>query len=127
MTTEQLSELHGRSTRKPPESRNKPRAEPVLLAAPEQPALVPAPPPAPVIAKPELKVVTIYLDDDDDDLLEGTTHIGRTTRPKVAISRSAIIRYALKELYARKTHEQIVEELRPRGGPYGVGIGRKRR
>lgn len=140
MTEQQTAHLaNHRRTRAelllPPQQQ--PRTGPVPVAGdqepeleqPEQPELVPAPaaPPAPVVVKPELKVVTIYLDDDDDDLLEATTHAARATPPKVAISRSAIIRHALKELYARKTPEQIVEDLRPRGGPYGVGIGRKRR
>ena len=76
-------------------------------------------------AKAALKVVTIYLEQDDDDFLETITHTGRTGRPKTAISRSAVVRLALERLHAQMSPNQIVEELRPRGDQHGTG--RKRR
>lgn len=78
-------------------------------------------------AKPALKVVTIYLEQDDDDFLETITHTGRTSQPKTAISRSAVVRLALERLHAQMTPEQVVDELRPRGDQPGTGTGRKRR
>lgn len=84
--------------------------------------------PAPQAAtKPALKVVTIYLEQDDDDFLETITHTGRTSQPKTAISRSAVVRLALERLHAQMTPEQVVDELRPRGDQPGTGSGRKRR
>ena len=84
----------------------------------------PAPAAAPR-AKAELKVVTVYLEQDDDDFLETITHTGRTSQPKTAISRSAVVRLALERLHAQLSPEQIVDELRPRGDT--PGTGRKRR
>jgi hypothetical protein len=77
--------------------------------------------------KPALKVVTIYLEQDDDDFLETITHTGRTSQPKTAISRSAVVRLALERLHTQMSPEQVVDELRPRGDQPGTGTGRKRR
>ncbi len=82
-------------------------------------------PPAQDKAKAELKVVTVYLEQNDDDFLETITHTGRTSRPKTAISRSAVVRLALERLHTQMSPEQIVNELRPRGDT--PGTGRKRR
>ena len=76
-------------------------------------------------AKPALKVVTIYLEQDDDDFLETITHTGRTSQPKTAISRSAVVRLALERLHTQMSPDQIVAELRPRGDT--TSTGRKRR
>ena len=76
-------------------------------------------------AKVALKVVTVYLEQDDDDFLETITHTGRTTQPKTAISRSAVVRLALERLHAQLSPDEIVNELRPRGSQHGTG--RKRR
>ena len=75
--------------------------------------------------KVALKVVTVYLEQDDDDFLETITHTGRTTQPKTAISRSAVVRLALERLHAQMSPDEIVNELRPRGSQHGTG--RKRR
>ena len=92
------------------------------------PAAKPAAGPAQqAAAKPALKVVTIYLEQDDDDFLETITHTGRTSQPKTAISRSAVVRLALERLHTQMTPEQVVDELRPRGDQPGTGTGRKRR
>ena len=69
--------------------------------------------------------MTVYLEQDDDDFLETITHTGRTSQPKTAISRSAVVRLALERLHAQMSPEQIVDELRPRGDT--PGTGRKRR
>jgi len=75
--------------------------------------------------KVALKVVTVYLEQDDDDFLEAITHTGRTTQPKTAISRSAVVRLALERLHAQLSPDEIVTELRPRGSQQSTG--RKRR
>lgn len=135
----------GRRTRDIPPPRNPARTSPVTLApVPDQPLTTPdsaatepvTPEPAAVAApanaepakaaeRPALKVVTIYLEQDDDDLLETITHIGRTSRPKVAISRSAVVRLALERLREQLAAGEIVDELSSRGDQQGVG--RKRR
>ncbi|WP_375424823.1 hypothetical protein [uncultured Friedmanniella sp.] len=144
----------GRRTRDIPPPRNPARAARVQLApVPEPAAEPPSPPetstdmaanpppaakpavssrpkatPAPVArpaAKSDLKVVTVYLEQDDDDFLETITHTGRTSRPKTAISRSAVVRLALERLHTQMSPAEIVDELRPRGE--NPGTGRKRR
>jgi hypothetical protein len=95
-----------------------------IAAAPSQRRRQAAGLPAPR-AKSDLKVVTVYLEQDDDSFLETITHTGRTSQPKTAISRSAVVRLALERLHAQMTPEQIVDELRPRGD--NPGTGRKRR
>ncbi|SDT01392.1 hypothetical protein SAMN04488543_2845 [Friedmanniella luteola] len=82
--------------------------------------LKPAPEPK-ARAKAELKVVTVYLEQDDDDFLETITHTGRTSQPKTAVSRSAVVRLALECLHTQMSPEQIVDELRPRGDTPGTG------
>jgi len=72
-------------------------------------------------------VVTVYLEQDDDDFLETITHTGRMSRPKVAVSRSAVVRLALGRLHTQMTAGQIIDELRPRGDQPRTGTGRKRR
>lgn len=79
----------------------------------------------PAKVKVALKVVTVYLEQDDDDFLETITHTGRTTQPKTAISRSAVVRLALERLHTQMRPDEIVNELRPRGSE--PGTGRKRR
>jgi len=147
--TDGLSQLaqRGRRTRDIPPPRNPARTVPVQIA-PAQPAPPPeateaAEPqpssPTPNVDQPaqqpdatprakpktDLKVVTVYLEQDDDNFLETITHTGRTSQPKTAISRSAVVRLALERLHAQMSPEQIVDELRPRGD--STTTGRKRR
>lgn len=81
-------------------------------------------------AKPELQQPTIkmsiYLEASDDVYLENIAHAGKTGTPKVAISRSAIVRLALERLANTMTTDEIVSELRGRGDEQ-QGSGRKRR
>ena len=107
------------ATSRPPVRKPKPRT-----ASAAELAAGPAPQAA---AKPALKVVTLYLEQDDDDFQETITHTGRTSQPKTAISRSAVVRLALERLHAQMTPEQVVDELRSRGDQPGTGTGRKRR
>lgn len=144
--TDGLSQLaqRGRRTRDIPPPRNPARTEPVPFEpTPAQPtghsqptalradsAVVEAGPhpvrtPAPAKSKVDLKVVTIYLEQNDDDFLETITHTGRTSHPKTAISRSAVVRLALERLHAQLTPDEIITELRPRGDQQQTG--RKRR
>lgn len=143
--TDGLSQLaqHGRRTREIPPPRNPARraavptartaetpaevedssSEPITEIA-IKPAGVPSAQAAPR-PKSDLKVVTVYLEQEGDDFLETITHVGRTSRPKTAISRSAVVRLALERLNRQMSPSEIIEELRPRGE--SSGTGRKRR
>lgn len=105
----------GRSATSSTTSKPEPESDPVPLLAATEGGKV----------KAALKVVTVYLEQDDDDFLEAITHTGRTTQPKTAISRSAVVRLALERLHAQLSPNEIVNELRPRGDQHGTG--RKRR
>src|SRR4051794_5693037 len=109
-----LDEQRQRRARSIPAPRNPPRSKPVgvvELAARSQPesASVGSTPPAPepepevppgkvpsgavAVQEPTVKM-SIYLEPGDDLYLEEIAHTGKTTRPRVAISRSAIVRLA---------------------------------
>lgn len=144
-----LDEKRKSRSRNIPSPRNPPRATPVQVAdlapAPTQPpppaaepeaatGEVPGSKPAvPVEAvssesvaqEPTIKM-SIYLEASDDLYLEEITHAGKTSRPRIAISRSAIVRLALERLAATMTAKEIVDQLRKTGNEH-QGAGRKRR
>src|SRR5690349_2458712 len=139
-----LDEQRQRRVRSIPAPRNPPRSKPVGIVEPsprsqdkpiEVDATVAAAEPAAEarFAKPSSAVaiqeptvkMSIYLEPSDDLYLEEIAHTGKTSRPRVAISRSAIVRLALEQLAKTMTTDQIVAELRGRGTQQGRG--RKRR
>lgn len=148
-----LDEKRKSRSRSIPSPRNPPRATPVQVAdlapatAPNQTeapvvepdpasAQVAAPRPAvaakekavapePAVQEPTIKM-SIYLEASDDLYLEEITHAGKTSRPRIAISRSAIVRLALQRLAATMTADEIVDQLRKTGDEH-QGAGRKRR
>jgi hypothetical protein len=138
-----LDEKRERRTRNIPSPRNPPRATPVEVAEliiPTRPT-APEPEPAPArttesraakVTMPEQTVqeptikMSIYLEASDDLYLEEITHAGKTSRPRIAISRSAIVRLALGRLAATMTTDDVVAELRKTGDEH-QGSGRKRR
>lgn len=79
----------------------------------------------PAVQEPTIKM-SIYLENSDDRYLEDITHAGKTSRERIAISRSAIVRLALQRLSETMTTDQIVAELRKSGEEHH-GKGRKRR
>ena len=146
-----LDEKRQRRARSIPAPRNPARTTPVQVVelaatepegpAPAEPAEVTTAPEkaptrpkaarsAPPQAKPEVQQPTIkmsiYLEASDDVYLENIAHAGKTGTPKVAISRSAIVRLALERLANTMTTDEIVNELRGRGDEH-QGSGRKRR
>lgn len=147
-----LDEKRKSRSRSIPAPRNPPRSTPVQVAelAPSAPveaaapavepettaAAVPTPTPAPAakekpaagestVQEPTIKM-SIYLEASDDLYLEEITHAGKTSRPRIAISRSAIVRLALERLAATMTANEIVDQLRKTGDEH-QGAGRKRR
>ena len=143
-----LDEKRQRRARSIPAPRNPARTTPVQVVelapevpAPAEPADVttapekaPARPKAARSARPQVKPevqqptikMSIYLEASDDVYLENIAHAGKTGTPKVAISRSAIVRLALERLSNTMTTDEIVNELRGRGDEH-QGSGRKRR
>lgn len=134
-----LEERRARRSRQIPAPRNPPRSKPVAVPSlvtqppePEEAEPKPAqqgsePKPAATPAAPEPTVkMSIYLEPADDLYLEEIAHAGKTSRPRVALSRSAIVRLALERLGETTTVDEVVRELRRRGELH-KGTGRKRR
>ena len=91
----------------------------------EPPAAEPEPevrlekvPSAAVAAQEPTVKMSIYLEPSDDLYLEEIAHTGKTSRPRVAISRSAIVRLALEQLAKAMSTDEIVAELRTRGSQH---------
>lgn len=70
-----------------------------------------AAPPAPSTEVDELTKSTIYLDAETDQFLEEAIYLGRKQKPRID-SRSAIVRYALRELASRMSTEQVITAIR---------------
>ncbi|PND53468.1 MULTISPECIES: hypothetical protein [Rhodococcus] len=94
--------------------------------APALPAseLPKAAPPAPSVEVDELTKSTIYLDAETDQFLEEAIYLGRKQKPRID-SRSAIVRFALRELASRMSTEQVIAAIRA-GAPETGNQGRPR-
>ncbi|WP_392423625.1 hypothetical protein [Barrientosiimonas humi] len=117
-----------RSRRQVPPPRHKAKQQPAAETSSPEP-LAPAPEASrpPAAGLEELSARTIHLDRSSDDWLEDIAIAGRRARPRVAISRSAVVRYALEQLRADTDAETIVAALAARGEHGGAATGRKRR
>lgn len=73
----------------------------------------------------ELARYSIYLDTTLDDYLTEVLNAGRKRRPKLAVSRSAVVRLALTELAGRMDPAAAVAEIAKRA-PATDGTGRRR-
>ncbi|MDV6296919.1 hypothetical protein [Rhodococcus aetherivorans] len=87
-------------------------------------ALPKAAPPAPSPEVDELTKSTIYLDAETDQFLEEAIYLGRKQKPRID-SRSAIVRFALRELASRMSTEQVITAIRA-GAPETGNQGRPR-
>ena len=76
--------------------------------------------------KTEVKPITVSMDERDIDFLDQLRILGLTSRPKLDISRSAVVRLALQRLQAQMSSEEIGEYLRNRAAEGAVGPGRRR-
>jgi hypothetical protein len=140
-----LDEQRQRRARSIPAPRNPPRSTPVgilelsprsesepvgsetaIPTAESEPKVGTAKPQRSAAAQEPTVKMSIYLEPSDDLYLEEIAHTGKTSRPRVAISRSAIVRLALEQLAKTMTTDEIVKELRTRGSQH-QGRGRKRR
>ncbi|MEZ0494637.1 hypothetical protein AB2L28_20565 [Kineococcus sp. TBRC 1896] len=83
----------------------------------------PAEPPA---KAPDLRKVAVYLDEDQDAALEALRYLGTSQRPRLDVSKSAVVRLAMKRLLADLSHEEIVREIKDTPTTPGAA-GRKRR
>lgn len=136
------------TNRRVPPPKNPPRSTAVELSLPENepdPALLVqsltveravSKPPTPTVAAElqqlavtdeitELSKYSVYFDTNMDDFLDEVQAAGRQQRPKIAPSRSAVVRLALTKLAEAMTPEQIVLELASRA-PKRTGTGRQR-
>lgn len=85
------------------------------------------PRPAPTPAQPGATFkVTLYVDQDTDDFMEAARVTGMTSRPKVDVSRSAVVRLALRRLMDDMSPEQVKSALAAEPAK-STGPGRKRR
>lgn len=94
----------------------------------EKPPLMPGPtPPAP---SPEATgatfKVTLYVDRQTDEFMEATRVEGLMSRPKVDVSRSAVVRLALRRLMDEMSTAEV-KALLERQAVRSTGPGRKRR
>lgn len=121
-----------------------PPRHPALAAAVEAvPAVTRASAPAPAASAPERKAqpgrrkqpaappeptfkVTLYVDRRTDDFMEATRVEGLTSRPKVDVSRSAVVRLAVRRLMDEMSPAEV-KQLLERQTVHRSGPGRKRR
>ncbi len=68
---------------------------------------------------------TVHLGDEQLDYLESARIAGLVSRPRVDVSKSAVVRLALRRLQQEMTPEQVRDLLASQ--PTGSGPGRKRR
>lgn len=133
-----------RRTIEPP--RNPSRQAPYVPPAPLEPvAAAPTPEPAPAASEapqpvkrtPEPKAskvpaseaqnrLTVYVDDSHDTFMDEAKFAGVRLRPKVDISRSAVVRFALERLQAEMTPDQVANAIAAKPTD-DKALGRKRR
>lgn len=70
--------------------------------------------------------VTLYVDQESDAFMEAARIAGLVARPKTDISRSAVVRLALRRLMSEMTAEEVKEHLQNQVLTT-QGPGRKRR
>lgn len=118
-----------------------PARHPVTAAPAPAPAPIPVQPSpvatdeAPVRERPEAEAklgpvgspikVTLYVDPEADDYMEAVRIQGLTARPKVDISRSAVVRLAMRRLMAEMNPGEVKALLERQ--QVATGPGRKRR
>ncbi|WP_432498683.1 hypothetical protein [Kineococcus gypseus] len=83
-------------------------------------------PPAKPATAGELRKVAVYLDEDTDTALEAIRYAGTTRRPRLDVSKSAVVRLALERLLAELSHEEVVAAVAARPID-SQSTGRKRR
>lgn len=100
---------------------------PVESVAPPPPAKPNQRPPAPVPAETGATFkVTLYVDRDTDEFMEAARVEGLTSRPKVDVSRSAVVRLALRRLMDEMSPVEV-KALLAGQAVRSTGPGRKRR
>ena len=90
----------------------------------EAPASPPASRAAGVLGAPVK--VTLYVDRDSDEFMEAVRVEGLVARPKVDVSRSAVVRLALRRLMSEMSAAQV-KALLEQQEVSSSGPGRKRR
>ncbi len=135
-----LTAQRERARRSMPAPRHPISATPLVNIAPSDevqvsvatPATVddqPRPPTTSTSAVPDVGApvkVTLYVDRQADEFMENARIAGLTARPKVDISRSAVVRLALRKLMAEMSPAEV-KALLTRQEVSSTGPGRKRR
>jgi hypothetical protein len=96
-------------------------AEPVA-----PPAAAPVRPRQPAAERGAPFKVTLYVDRDTDEFMEAVRVEGLTSRPKVDVSRSAVVRLALRRLMDEMSPVEV-QALLANQAVRSAGPGRKRR
>lgn len=116
-----------------PESTATPDAPPpdeeTTPTAPLAPAATTKPPSGPILAPEKTRApfkVTLYVDRDLDEFMEAARVEGLTSRPKVDVSRSAVVRLALRRLMEHMSPAEVKAHLEGQV-VRSAGPGRKRR
>jgi hypothetical protein len=88
---------------------------------------VDAPPPKKSPPEPQAQIrVTVYVEETHDAYLENVRFVSAHRRPRIDVSRAAVVRYALDRLIADMTPEQVYQTIA--GKPVDPkATGRKRR
>ena len=118
--TPSAADLPARDTARPAKrSHSQARIDDVL------PPAVATPTPAPEETGATFKV-TLYVDRQTDEFMEATRVIGLTSRPKVDVSRSAVVRLALRRLMDEMSPTEVKTILEHQA-VRSSGPGRRRR
>ena len=120
--TPSAADLPARDTARPAE-RSQSQARIDDVPPPAQASALP--PPAPEETGATFKV-TLYVDRQTDEFMEATRVIGLTSRPKVDVSRSAVVRLALRRLMDEMSPTEVKTILEHQA-VRSSGPGRRRR
>jgi len=74
----------------------------------------------------ELRKVAVYLEEGQDAALDALHYAGASRRPRLDVSKSAVVRLAMERLLSELSYEEVVEVIAARPIT-GQTSGRKRR
>lgn len=113
------------TARKSPDKTSQPVEQSTELPPPAQEPATPRPLISPETTGTTFKV-TLYVDQQTDEYMEAARIEGLTSRPKVDVSRSAVVRLAVRRLMDDMSPREV-KSLLERQAVRSTGPGRKRR
>jgi len=96
------------------------------LAALREEAIATSTAPASTAPAGELRKVAVYLEEGQDAALDALHYAGASRRPRLDVSKSAVVRLAMERLLSELSYEEVVEVIAARPIT-GQTSGRKRR